>query len=147
MSFSCAPENDGRVIDVPEASSDTWPPYCPDTSCRPAPPRAATTAATASPSDEIEADRTSRLVPRSPPDGVVPVSVTLSSAPSRTMLRPTSVLGVESGSNDFNNQAYTELRDDSHPIVLISGGDVVDILRSVGLNDISAVQRWLDAEF
>lgn len=47
----------------------------------------------------------------------------------------------------FNNQAYTELRDDSHPIVLISGGDVVDILRSVGLGSIATVQRWLDAEF
>ncbi|SKY04476.1 Uncharacterised protein [Mycobacteroides abscessus subsp. abscessus] len=87
------------MIDVPEVSGETSPPYVPNTSCRPGPPREATTAVTALPSEEIDAERTSRLVPSDPPDGVVPVSVTLSSAPSRTMLSPTSVVGVASGSN------------------------------------------------
>ena len=44
-------------------------------------------------------------------------------------------------------QAYEELRSDRHPVVVISGSDIVAILVHAGLATPEAVKQWLIAEF
>lgn len=44
-----------------------------------------------------------------------------------------------------NAQAYKEIKEDGHPIVIISGGDIVRILREKGINSRAALIGWLDA--
>jgi hypothetical protein len=44
-------------------------------------------------------------------------------------------------------QAYTELRDDAHPVVVICGADIVDLLRERGLGTADLVREWLQTEF
>ncbi|TKR26966.1 restriction endonuclease [Cellulomonas hominis] len=44
-------------------------------------------------------------------------------------------------------QAYSEIREDQHPVVVISGGDIVQLLRERGYRDVAAVERWLRQEF
>lgn len=51
--------------------------------------------------------------------------------------------GVFITTSYFDRQAYTEIREDGHPIVLISGRDIVDILRDHGYSDLQAVRAWL----
>lgn len=43
----------------------------------------------------------------------------------------------------YNKQVYKEVRDDGHPIVLISGKDIVDTLKSHGYTDPRRVENWL----
>ncbi|WP_223273964.1 restriction endonuclease [Nocardia cerradoensis] len=47
----------------------------------------------------------------------------------------------------FNAQVYDEVRSDGHPIALICGRDVVEILRGSGYGDVTAVKHWLRATF
>jgi Restriction endonuclease AspBHI N-terminal/Restriction endonuclease len=47
----------------------------------------------------------------------------------------------------FNYQVYEEVRGDGHPIALICGRDIVDVLRASGHGDVPAVRAWLDALF
>jgi hypothetical protein len=42
-----------------------------------------------------------------------------------------------------NNQAYKEIIEDGHPVIIISGGDIVKILRRAGFNSKKHVQGWL----
>jgi hypothetical protein len=44
-----------------------------------------------------------------------------------------------------NAQAYKEVKEDGHPIMIISGGDIVRILREKGINSQPALIAWLDA--
>ena len=46
-----------------------------------------------------------------------------------------------------NTQAYTEIREDMHPVVVISGGDIASILKLHGHADATEVQNWLDINF
>jgi hypothetical protein len=46
-----------------------------------------------------------------------------------------------------SRQAYTEIRDDQHPIVIIAAADIVAILQKHGLRDAGAVLAWLAKEF
>ena len=47
-----------------------------------------------------------------------------------------------------DSQAYREIKEDQHPIVVIAAADIVSILRSHGHADASAVKGWLNiAEF
>ncbi|WP_254983402.1 restriction endonuclease [Rhodopseudomonas palustris] len=46
-----------------------------------------------------------------------------------------------------DSQAYREIKEDQHPIVVVSAIDIVDILRSHGYGDADAVRRWLVAQF
>jgi hypothetical protein len=39
-------------------------------------------------------------------------------------------------------QAYEELTDDRHPVVIISGGDIVKLLRQSNLSEVPALNRW-----
>lgn len=51
--------------------------------------------------------------------------------------------GVFVATSHFNQQVYSEVRSDGHPIALISGRDIVDALRAAGHSDLPAVQAWL----
>jgi len=42
------------------------------------------------------------------------------------------------------DQAYKEIKEDKHPIVVISGGDIIDILVSKGINTKDSLQQLLD---
>ena len=46
-----------------------------------------------------------------------------------------------------DSQAYREIKEDQHPIVVIAAADIVGILRSHGHAGPQAVQKWLDVEF
>lgn len=51
--------------------------------------------------------------------------------------------GVLVTTSYVDRQAYAEVRDDGHPIVFVSGRDIVDALRSAGHGDIRSLHRWL----
>ncbi len=44
-------------------------------------------------------------------------------------------------------QAYEEVREDRHPIIFISGKDIVEIMIKAGLNNPDSVMSWLKAGF
>ena len=44
-------------------------------------------------------------------------------------------------------QAYKEIKEDRHPIIVIAAADIVGLLRAGGLGTPSAVSGWLQAEF
>lgn len=46
-----------------------------------------------------------------------------------------------------HSQAYKEITDDRHPVLIICGSDMVTILRRAGVRDEAAVRTWLDAKF
>lgn len=46
-----------------------------------------------------------------------------------------------------NTQAYREIKEDQHPIVIISAADIVALLRASGRSGPGAVTAWLSAEF
>ena len=43
------------------------------------------------------------------------------------------------------DQAYKEIRDDQHPIVVIAGGDILQILRAKGISTKQAIKNFLDS--
>jgi len=45
----------------------------------------------------------------------------------------------------YGKQAYAEIRADGHPIVLISGGDIVDALGRYGVQNDAHLKNWLTA--
>lgn len=47
----------------------------------------------------------------------------------------------------FGEQAYEEVRADQHPVALICGRDIVEVLRQRGYGSVPAVQAWLNSEF
>lgn len=51
--------------------------------------------------------------------------------------------GVFVTTSYFNSQVYAEVRSDEHPVVLISGRDIVDALRAAGYSDLQAVRSWV----
>ena len=55
--------------------------------------------------------------------------------------------GILVTTSAISRQAYQEMREDTHPIVVFSGGDIIRILRSKGYGDIEAIQRWLASNF
>jgi hypothetical protein len=55
--------------------------------------------------------------------------------------------GVLVTTSAIARQGYEEVRDDSHPIIFISGKDITDILIQNGHNSPESVQGWLSTEF
>ena len=45
------------------------------------------------------------------------------------------------------DEAYKEIIEDQHPIVLISGKDIIEILISAGINNIDVLNNWLESNF
>lgn len=46
-----------------------------------------------------------------------------------------------------NIQAYKEIREDGHPVAIVSGSDIVAVLRERGWGTATAVKKWLESEF
>jgi hypothetical protein len=44
-------------------------------------------------------------------------------------------------------QAYKEIKEDEHPIVVVSAADIVDLLRRNGKGNAVIVAAWLAEEF
>jgi len=44
-------------------------------------------------------------------------------------------------------QAYKEIKEDQHPIIVVSATDIVDLLRRNGKGSAIAVAAWLTEEF
>ena len=80
------------------------------------------------------------------------------------MLRPSNSVGVREMSRLISRlrhrqfgilvttsyvdvQAYREIKEDGHPIVVISGGDIADLLKLNGHSTAEAVTLWLQSEF
>jgi Restriction endonuclease AspBHI N-terminal/Restriction endonuclease len=55
--------------------------------------------------------------------------------------------GVLVTTSYLHSQAYRELKEDGHPVVIISGKDIADILARAGLNTLADVTDWLAANF
>ena len=57
------------------------------------------------------------------------------------------MFGVLVTTSYLDLQAYQELREDGHPIVVVSGRDIVEILRANDLGTVEHVLAWLTASF
>jgi hypothetical protein len=44
-------------------------------------------------------------------------------------------------------QAYQEIREDDHPVVILAGRDVVEILKRSGYDTVAAVSRFLNKSY
>lgn len=55
--------------------------------------------------------------------------------------------GVLVSTSYLHSQAYREIKEDEHPIVIISAKDIVAILAHAGINSLEHVQHWLTTEF
>jgi hypothetical protein len=55
--------------------------------------------------------------------------------------------GVMVTTSYVHEQAYREVREDGHPVIVFAASDIVDALRAVGLTTIVALRRWLEQEF
>src|SRR4051794_37606920 len=53
--------------------------------------------------------------------------------------------GVLVTTSFVNRQAYTELREDGHPVIVICGRDIAVLLREHGHSSVAAVRAWLAA--
>jgi hypothetical protein len=55
--------------------------------------------------------------------------------------------GVLVTTSYLHSQAYRELKEDGHPVVVIAAKDIVDILARAGLNSVTDVVHWLESNF
>jgi hypothetical protein len=55
--------------------------------------------------------------------------------------------GVFVTTSYFNRQAYQEIREDQHPVVLMPARDVVGTLSKHGISDLSQVNTWLRSRY
>lgn len=54
--------------------------------------------------------------------------------------------GVLVTTSYVGGQAYEEIKEDGHPVLIVSGGDIVEILLKNGLNTAGQVAEWLDTQ-
>lgn len=45
------------------------------------------------------------------------------------------------------DQAYKEIIEDEHPIVIISGRDIIEILYNAGICSVELLKDWLSTNF
>ncbi|MBG0568175.1 restriction endonuclease [Actinoplanes aureus] len=57
------------------------------------------------------------------------------------------MFGVLVTTSYVHDQAYSEVREDQHPIVIICGRDIVDVLQQKGYTTPAAVAAWLNSAF
>lgn len=55
--------------------------------------------------------------------------------------------GVLVTTSHVDQQAYREIKEDEHPIVVVAARDIVDLLRANGRADAKTIKGWLDLEF
>ncbi|MBT1258941.1 restriction endonuclease [Pseudomonas sp. VS40] len=46
-----------------------------------------------------------------------------------------------------NHQAYSEIVEDGHPVMILSGKDVIELLKESGLNTLDSLRKWLEATY
>ena len=63
---------------------------------------------------------------------------------SRLRFRQFGILVTTSFVSD---QAYKEIREDQHPIIVIAGVDIVGILKQVGISTLDELRAWLETNF
>src|SRR6202035_3868586 len=51
--------------------------------------------------------------------------------------------GVLVTTSHLDAQAYREIREDGHPVIVLAGRDVVERLKAMGLDNIAAIRRYL----
>jgi hypothetical protein len=44
-------------------------------------------------------------------------------------------------------QAYKEIREDNHPVIVVSATDIVRILRDSGITTVEKLDKWLERNF
>lgn len=55
--------------------------------------------------------------------------------------------GVLVTTSHVDQQAYREIKEDEHPIVIVAARDIVDLLRANGRADAKTIKAWLELEF
>lgn len=55
--------------------------------------------------------------------------------------------GVLVATSYFHKQVQEEVHEDGHPIVLVSGRDIIDALRQDGRTTVGTVRQWLEQSF
>jgi hypothetical protein len=55
--------------------------------------------------------------------------------------------GVLVTTSFLHSQAYQELKDDKHPVIVIAANDIIDILAEAGINSIHDLKSWLISNF
>ncbi len=55
--------------------------------------------------------------------------------------------GVLVTTSYVHEQAYKEIREDGHPVVIVSGADIVAILKTAGLSSEQGLRAWLDRRY
>lgn len=55
--------------------------------------------------------------------------------------------GVLVTTSFMDAQAYREIKEDQHPIIVIAARDIVDLLRLEGRADVLSVQEWLEQDY
>lgn len=55
--------------------------------------------------------------------------------------------GVLVTTSYVDTQTYREIKEDGHPIVVISAADIAELLRSNGHGDVMSVRAWLEQQF
>lgn len=55
--------------------------------------------------------------------------------------------GILVTTSHLDTQAYREIKEDKHPVIVISAVDIVNILLTNGYTDVANLQAWLQREF
>jgi hypothetical protein len=55
--------------------------------------------------------------------------------------------GVLVTTSYVHEQAYKEVRDDGHPIVILAGVDLLDVLKSAGVTAVAPLAAWLNEKY
>jgi hypothetical protein len=55
--------------------------------------------------------------------------------------------GVFVTASHVGPQPYQEIREDGHPVVILAGRDIAELLKQHGISTVAAVQSWLAASF
>lgn len=84
---------------------------------------------------------------RPPLNGDTPITVSVSDVARLISRIRHRQFGVLVTTSVIASQAYKEVREDRHPIVFISGGDMVNILIDKGYNTRGRVQELLSSDF
>jgi len=55
--------------------------------------------------------------------------------------------GVIVTTSYLHYQAYQEIEEDKHPVIVVSARDIVQVLAKAGLTSVEDVMSWLEANF
>ena len=54
------------------------------------------------------------------------------------------MFGILVSTSNLDSQAYKEIIEDEHPIMVIAGKDITTILRRNGINTVAKTEAWLE---